>query len=70
MDMKRIVGQNVQRYRRSAGLTQEQLSELTGFGQNYLSGLERGQRNPTVVTLFEISQALNVTPADLVSPIN
>lgn len=68
MDMRRVVGENVRKYRLAKGLTQEEMSALSGFGQNYLSDLERGRRNPTVVTLWELSQALGVTPADLITP--
>ena len=39
-------------------MTQEALAEKSGFSQQYLSGLGRGQRNPTVVTLYELAQAL------------
>lgn len=67
MDMRRLVGRNVRRLRQAAGLTQEQLSERVGFGQNYVSSLEGGKRNITVVTLFEFAQALGTTPAALVS---
>jgi transcriptional regulator with XRE-family HTH domain len=68
MDMRRLVGRNVRRYRLEKGLTQEQLSELSGFTQFYISGLERGQRNPTIVTLYELAQALGVSHVDLVMP--
>lgn len=68
MDMRRLVGINVKRLRLAAGLTQEQFAELSGFSQQYLSDLERGRRNPTVVTLFELSQALRSTPVDLITP--
>ncbi|MFC3127222.1 helix-turn-helix domain-containing protein [Pseudoroseomonas globiformis] len=68
MDMRRLVGRNFARIRREKGLTQEQVEELSGLSQQYLSGLERGLRNPTVVTLFEIAQALQVTPVDLITP--
>lgn len=65
MDMRRLVGENVRRIRQDRGLTQEQFAEISGFSQQYLSGLERGRRNPTVVTLFELATALNATPVDL-----
>ena len=68
MDMRRLVGRNVRRARHAAGLTQEQLSERSGFTQGYLSGLERGQRNPTVVSVFELAQALGVDHLDLLRP--
>ena len=60
--MRRLVGRNLARIRRAQGMTQEQLEERSGFSQQYLSGLERGRRNPTVVTLYELAQALGVSP--------
>lgn len=66
--MRRLVGRNLARIRRAQGLTQEQLQERSGFSQQYLSGLERGRRNPTVVTLYELAQALGVSPLDLLQP--
>lgn len=68
MDMRKLVGKNVKEARLSAGLSQEQLAELSGFTQQYLSGLERGHRNPTVVTVFELAQALGTTPVALLTP--
>ncbi len=68
MDMRKLVGRNFTRLRKDKGLTQEQLEERSGFSQQYLSGLERGQRNPTVITLYELSQALGVSCVELISP--
>ena len=68
MDMRKLVGRNTARLRRARGMTQEQLAELSGFSQQYISGLENGRRNPTVVTLFEIARALDATPVELVEP--
>ncbi len=58
----------MKRLRLEKGLTQERFSELSGFTQQYLSDLERGRRNPTVVTLFELAQALGVEHGALVAP--
>ena len=69
MDMRKLVGRNVKRIRQEKALTQEQLAERSGFSQQYISGLEQGRRNPTVVTLFELSQALGVSHVDLVLPV-
>jgi len=68
MDMKRLVGKNFARLRQERGLTQEQVEERSGFSQQYLSGLERGHRNPTVVTLYELAQALETTPVEFLKP--
>ena len=68
MDMRRLVGRNLARVRRGQGLTQKQLQERSGLSQQYLSGLERGRRNPAVVTLYELAQALEVSYLDLLQP--
>ncbi|MEQ1715193.1 MAG: helix-turn-helix transcriptional regulator [Hyphomicrobium sp.] len=65
MDMRKLVGENVRRIRLKKGLTQERLVEVSGISQQYISGLESGRRNPTVVTLHELAQALGVSPVDL-----
>jgi transcriptional regulator with XRE-family HTH domain len=65
MDMRRLVGRNLARIRVAKGLTQEALAERSGFSQQYLSGLEQGRRNPTIVTVYEIAQALSVDYLEL-----
>ncbi|WP_246066627.1 helix-turn-helix domain-containing protein [Aliiroseovarius halocynthiae] len=66
--MRKLVGQNFARLRREKGLTQEEVEARSGFSQQYLSGLEQGRRNPTVITLYELSQALEVSHVELVRP--
>ena len=68
MDMRRLVGENVRRLRLSRGLTQEEFAERCGFSQQYISDLERGRRNPTVVSLLELAQALGSSPVELITP--
>lgn len=68
MDMRKLVGRNFARLRREKGLTQEEVEARSGLSQQYLSSLERGRRNPTVITLYEIAQALGVSHVDLVKP--
>ncbi len=68
MDMRELVGRNFARLRRDKGLTQEEVAARSGFSQQYISSLERGRRNPTVITLYELAQALGVGHVDLVEP--
>ena len=68
MDMRKLVGRNFGRLRRAKGLTQEDVEVRSGFSQQYLSSLERGLRNPTVITLFELAQALGVSHLELLQP--
>ncbi|TPO05166.1 helix-turn-helix transcriptional regulator [Mesorhizobium sp. B1-1-5] len=68
MDMRKLVGRNFARLRAAAGLTQEQVAERADISQQYISGLERGQRNPSLETLYKIAQALSVSHVELVRP--
>jgi transcriptional regulator with XRE-family HTH domain len=68
MDMRVLIGQNFTRLRKRRGLTQEELAEKSGFSQQYLSDLERGKRNPTIVSLYELAQALGVPYLELLRP--
>jgi transcriptional regulator with XRE-family HTH domain len=42
MDMRRLVRRNVKHFREKKGLTQEQLADVSGFSQQYISSLEQG----------------------------
>jgi transcriptional regulator with XRE-family HTH domain len=68
MDMRKLVGRNFGRFRKEKGFTQERFAEISGFTQQYVSDLERGRRNPTVVTLFHLASALGINHVDLVQP--
>lgn len=68
MDMRALVGRNFARIRKEKGLTQEKVAELSGISQQYLSGLERGKRNPSVITLYELAHALEVSHVSLIEP--
>ena len=65
MDMRKLVGRNVREARLALGMTQERLADVSGFSQQFISDLERGRRNPNIVSLYEFAQALSVTPIDL-----
>ena len=58
MDVRQRVGLNIQRLRRARGLSQEELAAEAGVHQTYLSGVEGGKRNPSVVVLQRIAVAL------------
>ena len=68
MDMRKLVGRNFGRFRRAKGFTQESFAEASGFTQQYISGLETGRRNPTIVTLFELASTLGINHVDLLLP--
>ena len=68
MDVRRIVGENLRQYRLSAKLSQEEMAARMGVEQSYLSGLEAGRRNPTIVSIYELATALGISHMELVRP--
>ncbi len=64
-----LVGQVLARFRQRKGITQEVLSGLADIGRTHLSALERGERKPTLETLYRISNALDVPMSAIVSAI-
>ena len=69
MDMRKVIGSNFARLRKDKGLTQEAVAEKSGFSQSYIGWLERGQRNPTAISIWMLAQSIDAMPADLVQPI-
>jgi transcriptional regulator with XRE-family HTH domain len=67
MDAKERIGLNLQRLRRAHKLSQEELADIAGLHQTYVSGIERGIRNPTITVIYRIADALGVEPEELVT---
>lgn len=65
MDMPALVGWNFVRLRREKGLTQKQVAKRSGFSVQYLSALEQGRKNPRIMTLYRLAQALGVSHVEL-----
>jgi transcriptional regulator with XRE-family HTH domain len=58
-------GNNLRQLRESKQLTQEALAEKAGLDPTYISGIERGLRNPSLLSALRISSALGVTISEL-----
>ena len=65
MDMRQRVGDNVRKFRKERGLSQEAFAFECGLHRTYISGVERGIRNPTVLVLEQIATALHVPASRL-----
>jgi transcriptional regulator with XRE-family HTH domain len=65
MDIRKQIGVNIRRKRDALGLSQEALAHESGIHRTYISGLERGIRNPTVTIIQAIASALKVRPSEL-----
>ncbi len=65
MDVRKRVGLNLRKFRLERGLSQEALAFDCGLHRTYISGVERGVRNPTVLVLERIAMALKVPSSRL-----
>jgi transcriptional regulator with XRE-family HTH domain len=59
------LGRNVRRLREARGLTQEKLAEKANLDPTYISGIERGVRNPGIKNVARLAKALGGTTAEL-----
>lgn len=67
MDVRARVGRNMKRLREARGWSQEELADQAGIHRTYVSGVERGVRNPTVTVLEKLAIALGATLPELVA---
>jgi len=67
---RNVLARNVRARRENLGLTQEQLGFETGLDRTYISGIERGVRNPSLDVIAKIASALDTSPSDLLSAMN
>ena len=65
MDIQRQLGLNVQKLRRAKGWSQEELAFESGLHRTYISGIERGVRNPTITIVERLAETLGVPPSSL-----
>jgi transcriptional regulator with XRE-family HTH domain len=63
-----IVGRNVKALRLTRGLTQERLAFASDLDLTYIGGIERGRRNPSLLAMVRIADALGTSVAELVTP--
>jgi transcriptional regulator with XRE-family HTH domain len=65
----KIVGSVICDFRKRKGISQEVLSGLADIGRTHLSAIERGERKPTLETLYRLCNALDVKMTDVVKEI-
>ncbi|KUO54163.1 MAG: transcriptional regulator [Sphingomonadales bacterium BRH_c3] len=65
MEIRQRIGWNLRRLRAEREITQEDFATDSGFDRGYISGLERGVRNPSILVLERVATALGVDVAEL-----
>lgn len=66
----RRFGSNVRRARILRGWSQEELAVFAGLHRTYIGGVERGERNISLLTILKLANALGVSPTELVGDID
>lgn len=69
MDIRRDLGANVRNAREQRGWSQEELADRSGIHRTYISGVERGARNPTIELIAAIATALELPVTKLVEEV-
>ena len=67
VDIRKLFGINVKRFREAAGLSQAEIAARMGDDRAYISAIERGLQNATLLSVWEIAQALEVRPVELLA---
>ncbi len=65
MDVRRRLGLNLKKLREEQRFSQESFADHCGLHRTYISGIERGVRNPTVLIIDKIAKALKVPVGQL-----
>jgi transcriptional regulator with XRE-family HTH domain len=61
MDIRRRLGLNLQRLRKAKGWSQEEFADRAAIHRTYVSGVERGVRNPTITVVEKLAIVLETT---------
>lgn len=60
------LGKKVADYRGERGFSQEELGFMTNSTRNYIGCIERGEKSPSIKTLYKLSKALKIKVKDLI----
>lgn len=64
--VEKSFGQILQQLRQERGLSQEELGFESGYHRTYISLLERGQKSPSLQTIFQLAKALKLEPSEMI----
>jgi transcriptional regulator with XRE-family HTH domain len=68
-DYLKKFGVAVREQRLKQGFSQETLAEISGLHRTYIGGIERGERNISLLNVVKLAQALNLSPAQLLAAV-
>jgi transcriptional regulator with XRE-family HTH domain len=63
-NIQKKFGSRLRQIRQNMGLSQEELAHLCNLDRSYMGGVERGERNISLVNIHKIADALNISPRE------
>lgn len=66
----RALGENIRKQRTQRGYSQERLADLSGLHRTYIGGVERGERNISVVNIVRLAKALELRACELLADVD
>lgn len=70
VDYRRVLAENVKAARKALDISQESLALGAKIDRTYVSGIERGRRNPSLTMIAKLAEHLDTTPAALLTPVS
>lgn len=69
MTVLKKVAERITKIRHDKKFSQEKLAEFAGLHKNYIGAIERAEKNPSILVLYKIANALNISLSDLLKDI-
>lgn len=69
MTIEEAFGQIIKTLRKKTNFSQEKLSEISSLDRSFISLLENGKKQPSLVTIFQLAKALNTTPSKILTAV-
>ena len=69
LTLQQVLGSRVREYRLKKGFSQEAFADHCGIHRTYMGGIERGERNLTIQTVFTLAKGLGMTLSELLSSV-
>ena len=66
LKIENAFGKILQQIRKNKNISQEKLAFASDLDRTYISLLERGHRQPTLITIFKLAKALSISPTELI----
>lgn len=69
MTIEESFGQVIREFRKAKHLSQEKLAELSALDRSFISLLESGKKQPSLITIFQLAKAMSILPSEIIAKV-